>query len=356
MKRKKEHILLVNDEMVVQDLLESYLRKNDYRVTCCRNSTEALKKLSKVKIDLILLDIGRLEMDGYGLFDNLKSNLQTKDIPVIFITEGKDTANVTKGLTLGATDYIGKPINEIKLLARIKHHLKLKELQQNQKNLVKQGTAELEKEITQREETEKALEQSNLKLQKLTKDTLNLLASVVEIRDPFTAGHQQNVTYLSVLIAQDMGLPEEVIEAVRIAATVHDIGKIRIPIEILSKSRKLLDIEMEIIKTHPLTGYELLKDIDFPWPIAEIVLQHHERLDGSGYPDGLKGDKIRLEAKILGVADVIEGIAYHRPYRAGLGLENAIEEIRKNRGILYDPEIVDIAIRILKNKDFRFIK
>ncbi len=146
----------------------------------------------------------------------------------------------------------------------------------------------------------------------------------------------------------------KIVDAVKTAATIHDVGKIRIPIEILSKSRKLLPIEMEIIKTHPLTGYQLLKDIDFPWPIADIVLQHHERLDGSGYPEGLKSDEIMLEAKILCVADVIEGITYHRPYRPGLGLENAIIEIEKNRGILYEPEIVDAALRLISSKKFKF--
>ena len=355
MKKKMVHIFLVNDDLTTQELLESCLKENEYSVSSSRNRAEALQKISKEKVDLILLDIGVL-VDGIDFFNDLKNNPKTKDIPVIFMADRKDSTSVTKDLALEAADYIRKPINEIELLARIKHHLKLKDLQQNLNNLVEQGISELQNEIKQRKETEKALAQSNIKLQKLTKDTLKLLASVVEMRDPFTAGHQQNVTYLSVLIAQEMGLEEDIIEAVRMAATVHDIGKIRIPIEILSKSRKLLDIEMEIIKTHPFTGYKLLKDVDFPWPIADIVLQHHERLDGSGYPEGLKGDKIKLEAKILGVADVIEGITYHRPYRAGLGLENAIEEITKNRGILYDPEIVDIAIRILKNKSFKFIK
>lgn len=356
MKKKKEHILLVDDETSILNVLDSCLSENNYSVTSSQSAEEAWKKLAKLKVDLILLDIALPGMDGFEFIAKLKNDKVLKEIPVILMSGSIDSASLADGLALGAADYIGKPINEAELLARIKHHLELKKLQQNMKYLINQGTIDLKKEIKQRKKAEKALEKSNLKLQKLTKDTLNLLASVVEIRDPFTAGHQQNVTYLSGLIAQEMGLPEEVIESVIIAATVHDIGKIRIPIEILTKSRKLLDIEMEIIKTHPLTGYQLLKEIDFPWPIAEIVLQHHERLDGSGYPDGLKGDKIRLEAKIIGVADVIEGIAYHRPYRAGLGLQNAIDEIQGNRGILYESEVVDCAIKIVKNKRFKFIK
>ena len=351
---KKKRILLVDDEVVNLEILTSSLQENNYYVENARDAEEALKILAENGFDLILLDVGMPGMDGFELCSRLKKDPLTRDIPVIFITGRKDSYSVAEGLGLGASDYIGKPISEVELLARVKNHLNLKDLQNNLEGLVKQRTAELQKEIRQRKRTEKELETSNIKLQKLTQDTLKLMASVVEIRDPFTAGHQQNVTNLSILIAKDMKLEKDVFDAVVTAATIHDVGKIRVPIEILSKSRKLLDIEMDIIKTHPLTGYQLLKNIDFPWPIAEIVLQHHERLDGSGYPNGIKGDEILFEAKLLGVADVIEGITYHRPYRAGLGLNNAIKEIEMNRGILYDSSVVDSALKIITSKDFKF--
>jgi len=172
--------------------------------------------------------------------------------------------------------------------------------QDDLEDLVRLRTNELQQEIDQRILTEKNLEESNRKLQKLMQDNLNLLASVVEIRDPFTAGHQQNVARFATLIAEEMKLKQDVIDSIKVAATIHDIGKIKVPLEILSKGGKLLDLEMEIIKTHPLVGYELLKNIEFPWPIADIVLQHHERLDGSGYPHGLKDKEIMFEAKLRG--------------------------------------------------------
>ncbi|GAH90174.1 unnamed protein product [marine sediment metagenome] len=139
-----------------------------------------------------------------------------------------------------------------------------------------------------------------------------------------------------------------------IAALVHDIGKINIPAEILSKPSKLNEMELSLIKNHPKTGYDILKTIDFPWPVARIVLQHHERLDGSGYPQGLKGKKILLEAKIMGVADVVEAMSSHRPYRPSLGIDKALEEISQNRGIFYDPEVVDVCLKLFKEKGFKF--
>jgi putative nucleotidyltransferase with HDIG domain len=353
MRTWKYRILVVDDEITNLEVIEDCLLDSNYYVLSALNATEALDIIEKEKIDLILLDVGMPGMDGFELCAQLKNDPQTKDIPVIFITGRKDSSSVAKGLSLGASDYIGKPLNAVELLARINNHLHLKDLQDNLEYLVKQRTSELHKEVKQREKTEEDLEESNIKLQKLMQDTLKLMASVVEIRDPYTAGHQQNVATLAALISQEMNLEKDVADAVKVAATIHDVGKIRIPIEILNKSRKLIDIEMDIVKTHPITGYQLLKDIDFPWPIAKIVLQHHERLDGTGYPNGLKGDEILFEAKLLGVADVVEGITYHRPYRAGLGLDSAIKEIRKNRGILYDPDVVDAALKIIEAEDFK---
>ncbi|MCK4824731.1 HD domain-containing protein [bacterium] len=210
------------------------------------------------------------------------------------------------------------------------------------------------KSIIKRKKIEENLKDSNVKLEKLMQDDLNILSSVIEIRDPFTSGHQQNVTKLATAISNELGLSKDVIEGIRVAAKIHDIGKIKIPLEILSKGGKLMDLEMEIIKTHPETGFELLKDIDFPWPIADIVYQHHERLDGSGYPQGLTESDIIFEAKILGVADVVEAIAYHRPYRAALGLKAALKEIENNRGILYDLEIVKTCLLLFNERGFKF--
>jgi putative methionine-R-sulfoxide reductase with GAF domain len=189
--------------------------------------------------------------------------------------------------------------------------------------------------------------------QKGLQDTVQAIASTVEMRDPYTAGHQRRVADLAAAIAGEMDLPHEEIFAIHLAGVVHDLGKISIPAEILSKPARLSEIEYSFIKTHPQSGYDILKDIDFQWPVAEMVLQHHERMDGSGYPQGLKGDDIIQGARILAVADVIEAMASHRPYRAGLGIEAALEEIREHRGVGYDADVVDAALRIFSENKYQ---
>jgi len=192
------------------------------------------------------------------------------------------------------------------------------------------------------------------RLQASMESTISAVASMVEMRDPYTTGHQQRVAELAVAIGRAMGLPEQTVYGLRLAGLVHDLGKIHIPAEILSKPGKLTKIEFEMIRTHPEAGYEILKDVDFLWPIAQTVLQHHERIDGSGYPAGLKGDQILLEAKIIAVADVVEAISSHRPYRPALGVDAALKELRDNRGKYYDPVVVDVCLRLFTENTFSF--
>lgn len=176
------------------------------------------------------------------------------------------------------------------------------------------------------------------------------MSAALEQRDSYTSGHQNNVTQLSLAIAKEIGLPETELDCLEIAAQVHDIGKIGIPLEILTRSRKLTEIEYALIRTHPEAGYDILKNIHFPWPIAEIILQHHERINGSGYPRGLSGDQILIEAKIIAVADTIDAMSSHRPYRASLGIKAALAEIEKYSGILYDPLVVKACLKIFADK------
>jgi putative nucleotidyltransferase with HDIG domain len=174
------------------------------------------------------------------------------------------------------------------------------------------------------------------------------------MRDPYTAGHQQRVAQLARAIARELGMPEAEIHSLYLASIVHDLGKIHIPAEILSKPGRLSPIEYELIKTHATAGFDLLKAVDFPWPIAQIVSQHHERLDGSGYPHGLAGDEILPHARIMAVADVVEAMASHRPYRPALGIATALAEIEQNQGRLYDPAAVAACLRLFRNRGFVF--
>ena len=212
----------------------------------------------------------------------------------------------------------------------------------------------LSEDITQRLESDKRLKENMKSLRKALGGIIQVISATVEVRDPYTAGHQRRVADLARTMAQEMGLSEDQVDGLRLAGTIHDLGKASIPAEILSKPTKLTDLEYRLIQTHSQTGFDILKGIDFPWPIASMVLQHHERIDGSGYPGGLRGEEILLEARIIAVADVVEAIASHRPYRPALGIDIALEEILQNKGILYDPQVVDACLRLFREKRFGF--
>ncbi|MDD5015591.1 MAG: PAS domain S-box protein [Atribacterota bacterium] len=209
-------------------------------------------------------------------------------------------------------------------------------------------------DITERKIAEDKLEKSFKKLQKTMDTTIDTMSKIIEAKDPYTFGHQRRVSQLAIRIAQELDLPKDKIEGIRITSLIHDVGKIGLPTEILSKPTKLNDLEYSLIKNHSQIGYDIIKSIDFSYPVAQIVLQHHERLNGSGYPAGLKRHEILLEAKIICVADVVEAMSSHRPYRPALGIDKALEEIFKNKNLLYDPEVVDACIRLFKEKDFEF--
>ncbi len=208
-----------------------------------------------------------------------------------------------------------------------------------------------------RQERDLALEQNRRQLAQLQsnlEETVRAIATIVELRDPYTAGHQARVADLAAAIAKQMGLSDDRVHGVHLAGVLHDLGKIQVPAEILSKPGRLSEVEHSLIKVHPQAGYDILKGIDFPWPIAQMVVQHHERLDGSGYPQGLKGDDILFEACILGVADVVESMSSHRPYRPGWGVEAALEEITRQRGVQFDPHVVDACVALFREAGYSF--
>lgn len=206
--------------------------------------------------------------------------------------------------------------------------------------------------IIQRKHLDEERQDTLVKLRRAMGGSIQLLADTSEVRDPYTAGHQRGVANLAQAIATEMGLTRDQIDGIRMAGAIHDLGKLSVPSDILSKPAKLNDMEFNLIKIHPQVGYEILSKVEFPWPLAEIILQHHERMNGSGYPQGLSGEEILLEARILAVADVIEAMASHRPYRPALGIDKALEEIQENKGTLYDPDVVDACLKILKERKF----
>jgi putative nucleotidyltransferase with HDIG domain len=197
------------------------------------------------------------------------------------------------------------------------------------------------------------LEESYHKISTILDCIISTLAYIVEAGDPYTSGHQKKVAILATAIAREMGMDKNKIDAINTAALIHDIGKIKIPASILSKPGKLSDIEFEMIKIHPQVGYDILKNIEFPYPIAEIVVQHHEKLNGSGYPYGLKSKDIKIEAKVIAVADAMEAMISNRPYRPALGIDKAIKEITDGKGKFYDPKIADVCIKLIRKKSFR---
>lgn len=336
----KGKILAVDDTPASLRLLTEILKEEGYEVRSAISGELALHAAANNPPDLVLLDIRMPGMDGYEVCRRLKADPATRDVPVIFVSAVTETDEKVLGFGLGAVDFVTKPYQYEELIARLSTHLELNRLRHHLEDLVLERTAELRES------------QNNLKNSLL--DSIAALAATVEMRDPSTAGHQRRVALLGVAIAKELQLPEDQIEGVHLAGVVHDVGKIRVPAEILSKPRRLVEMEFALIKEHAQDGYEILKSIDFPWPIAQIVRQHHERLDGSGYPRALKGEQILLEARILAVADVVEAMSSRRPYRAALGVEAALKEIELGRGSVYDATVVDACLRLFAEKRFAF--
>lgn len=386
MKDKRE-ILLVEDSNIQARTLIELLEKRGYLVIHARDGVEGLYLLMESIPDVIISDIWMPKMNGYEFCSTVKNDSKYKNLPIILLTSLSSTQDIVKGLNAGADYYITKPYNENILLTlldtifkdKMPHtdnenkcslHININSTYENinasSRQILNFLISTCENFIAQNKalvQTKHQLKRLNEKLENRVQEkirsieaTLNgvvrALATVVELRDPYTAGHQLRVSHFASTIARQMGLNNEQIEGIRTMGLLHDIGKIIVPAEVLSKPSSLTDYEFHFIKAHSKAGYDILKGIEFPFPVAEVILQHHERIDGSGYPAGLKRDDIMLEAKIIAVADVIESMASHRPYRPSLGIEFAIDEVVKNKGILYEPEVVEAAVYLLKEENF----
>jgi len=332
-------ILVVDDNATNLDLLVNTLQA-EYRLGIAKKGAAALDYAATYHPDLILLDIMMPEIDGYEVCRRLKAQAETADIPVIFISAMNETGDKTRGFDLGAVDYITKPFHAAEVRARVKTHITLEAM----KSRLRRDNQFLEQKVAEK----------TGEIREMLNGIIQSMVLMVEIRDPYTAGHQQRVATLACAIARRMGIAEPVIEGIHIAGLLHDVGKIRIPVSILNRTGRLLDAEMEVIKIHPQIGFEILKNIPFPWPCAQMVYQHHERLDGTGYPLGLSGDNILIESRILSVADVAEAESSFRPYRPAKGIDAALAELREHRSTRFDPDVVDAAVILLEKGDFQF--
>ncbi|MBN2620595.1 response regulator [candidate division WOR-3 bacterium] len=296
------------------------------KITFTHTLNEGLKVVRQGKIDVVLMDLLLPDCTGMEAMKQVHSS--TPDVPIILISSNKEEDIAVKAIRDGAQDCIMKDETRGSIIMRsIKYAMERKYFELELKN-------------------------SFGKFLRVFEETINTLASIAEIRDPYTAGHQKRVSSLAQAIAEKMGLTSDQQKAIKLAALIHDIGKTNIPEGILNKPQTLSEDEKRIIETHPGAGYEILKTIKFPWLITQIVHQHHERLNGSGYPKGLKGNDILFESKILAVADVVEAMMSDRPYRAALGKNEVLTEIQKNKGILYDPAVVDTCIALLESNSW----
>jgi putative two-component system response regulator len=354
-------ILVVDDMEEGLYILETILKGSGYEVITAKDGVEALGKLKEKSIDIIISDILMPKMDGFQFCRKCKKDDRLKNIPFIFYTAtytGKKDEEFA--LNLGAEKYIRKP-TELKAFLNIlkeviKKHKKggliapKEPIKKEEIYLTKYNQRLIEK----LEEKVLDLEKSEKQIKHLFEDVILTMGKITEIKDPYTAGHQQRISQLAVSIAKELDLPQDKIEGIRIAALLHDLGKICIPTDTLNRPTKLNEIEYGLIKDHPQAGQDILELIDFSYPVAKIVLQHHERLNGSGYPQGLKSEDILLEAKIIGVADVAGAMSSHRPYRPAHSVEEVLEEVSKNKGILYNPEVVNACLKLFKEKGFKF--
>ncbi|NDY71057.1 two-component system response regulator [Desulfobacter hydrogenophilus] len=322
---KKISVLVVDDEKSILKLIQRLVRQEGYDCLIASNGLEAITVMEETVVDVVITDIAMPKMDGIELTKQIKENYSAD---VIMMTGYFKDLSYENAVTKGAKDFIQKPFSTKEFQIRLNRVIKERETNQ---------------------ELKKSLERMN----EIVDGVINSLSLTVDARDPYTAGHQKRVAQLAIEIARSMGLGKTQISSIRMAGILHDLGKIAIPAEILSKPSMLSDIEFRLIKTHPQVGYDILKNINFPTPVARIVHQHHERMDGSGYPLGLAGDDILPEARILMVADVVEAMFSHRPYRPGLGMDKALAEIKKNRGKFYDPDVVDACLKTMA-ENFKF--
>ncbi len=342
--QKQSKILIVDDEQPILRLLSRILGMSGYECTTAGDALEGRQCLKDKQFDLVMSDV---KMPGESGIDFIRHVIEAyPDTAVMMATAMDDPEYAETALDIGAYAYIIKPFKTNEVLINVTNALRRRKLEienrahrENLELLVADRTAELKDSLAKQRKTMEGIVQA--------------MALTVETRDPYTAGHQRRVADLACAIAEVMGLDGDRIYGIKMAGGIHDLGKISIPAEILSKPTRLTETEFMLIKTHSQAGYDILKGIEFPWPVADMVAQHHEKMNGSGYPNGLTGEALITESKILTVADVVEAMASHRPYRASLGIDIALEEIEKNKTTLYDAAAVEACIELFRKRGYQ---
>ena len=362
-----ERIAFVDDEKIVLGTLRRIFEKGPYEIFTFESPSKAIAVMEQHPFSVVVSDQMMPEMDGTTFLGQVRE--RWPDTVRILMTGYAETDTVIRAINQGSVfRFITKPweIRELRQIVDdaaahyrlINEHRKLTRLTEEQNRELIELNQSLEKRVQDRTKqlrnNEEELKKTLTQLRKSLEATIQALALTAEARDPYTAGHQRRVADLSQVIAEKMGLSRDLVDGVRMAGSIHDLGKIYVPSEILNKPGKIRANEFELVKSHPQVGYDILRTIDFPWPVAEIELQHHERLDGSGYPNGLKGDEILLEARIVAVADVVESMSSHRPYRPALGVGKALEEIKAGRGTRFDAAVVDVCIAVFEKDGYTF--
>lgn len=367
-------VLTIDDEPIVRENIAAFLEDSNHDVIQAGDGMTGLELFKKENPDVVLCDLRMPKVDGLEVLEEVRR--ESPETPIIMISGTGVIHDVIEALRLGAWDYIIKPIHDMGMLEHAlnkaveratllkenriyREHLEDEVRKRTQEIMERTQEVELTNQLLKREIAERRMVESRLKssltsLEKTIEGTINTISSIVDMRDPYTGGHQKHVAQLSRAIAVETGLSDEQTQGIYFAGLIHDIGKLAIPIEILVKPGVISQLEAMIIRTHAQAGWEILKEIEFPWPIAQIVLQHHERMNGAGYPAGLEGKHILKEARIIAVADVVESMTFHRPYRPALGMDKALEEITKGAGVLYDADAVAACTKIIRSTDFRF--
>jgi putative two-component system response regulator len=344
-------VLMIDDSEDDVQLTIRELKKGKYDLFYERvENADAMKKaLLHKEWDIILCDYNMPDFNAVSAITLLQK--EDIDIPVIIISGSANTEEIIECIRLGAHDYFMKG-NLSRLCPAIDRELANAEIRRKKKQIQSQSEVAIIKALSQNiieQKHEKAQFQHTIEnLKKVIDTSIQVIVSVVEVRDPLMHGHHLRATHLACAIADDIGLEQEQKDAIRMAGAMYDIGTLSVPTDILSKFSKLTDLEVSLIKEHPRKGYEVLMNVESPWPLAEIIYQHHERMDGSGYPRSLSGDAILMESRVLAVSDVLDSMISLRPYRPALDLATALEEIEKNKGILYDHAVVDACLKLFR--------